>query len=105
MKVCGRDDLNFVQPYGEYIFVERLDADEKKTAHGIILSKTNGSERYFKARVLAVGHGKYQAGIHIPLRFEVGDIVLHRKNHFDGECDAGDRYIVAEGDVQGKVIE
>lgn len=67
-----------VQPLGERILVEVLEAKEK-TKGGIVLPDT-AKEKPQEAKVIAVGKGKVsEEGKLIPLEVKVGDTILFGK--------------------------
>ena len=67
-----------VQPLGDRILVEVLEAKEK-TKGGIILPDT-AKEKPQEAKVIAVGKGKVsEDGKHVPLEVKAGDNILFGK--------------------------
>ena len=66
-----------LKPLGDRIIVEVLE-EESKTASGIVLPDT-AQEKPQRAKVLAVGPGRWEDGKLVPLDVEVGDEVVYSK--------------------------
>lgn len=58
--------------------VVKVVEEEEKTASGIVLPDT-AKEKPQKAKVLAVGPGRYDGKHLIPVEIEVGDVVIFSK--------------------------
>jgi chaperonin GroES len=89
-----------IQPLGDRILLkEKTDAQEKKTASGIIIPVTVHDDKGGKVgKVIAVGSGRYEDGKLIPVSVQAGDEVLFQwgdKVKIDGE----EYYIVKESEL------
>jgi len=66
-----------IVPLLDRVLLEKAEA-EKKTASGIILAESN-KEKPSIAKVIAVGPGKTEEGILVPMTVHVNDIVIFRQ--------------------------
>ena len=91
-----------LKPLGDRIIVEVLE-EESKTASGIVLPET-AQEKPQRAKVLAVGPGRWEDGKLVPLDVEVGDEIVYSK-YGGTEVTLGiDEYLILrESDVLAKV--
>ena len=91
-----------LKPLGDRIIVEVLE-EESKTASGIVLPDT-AQEKPQRAKVLAVGPGRWEDGKLVPLDVEVGDEIVYSK-YGGTEVKLGiDEYLILrESDVLAKV--
>lgn len=91
-----------LKPLGDRIIVEVLE-EESKTASGIVLPDT-AQEKPQRAKVLAVGPGRWEDGKLVPLDVEVGDEVVYSK-YGGTEVKLGieEYLILRESDVLAKV--
>lgn len=77
---------------------------EKKLASGIIIPETVDKEKPASGTVVAVGSGKYEDGMRIPMQVKVGDTVLFSKYGYDEvKIDGKEYYILSESNVLGIV--
>ena len=90
-------------PLGDRIVIEPLKHEgEKKLASGIIIPETVDKERPAQGTVVAVGKGKYDDGVLVPMQVKVGDTVLFSKYGYDEVKIAGQEYfILPESGVLG----
>jgi chaperonin GroES len=90
-----------VSPLGDRVVVRPADTnEEKQLASGIIIPETVDKERPSKGTVVAVGPGKYDDGVLVPMTVKVGDTVLFSKYGFDEvKIDGVEYYILSEGSV------
>lgn len=90
-----------VSPLGDRIVVKPEDkAGERQLASGIIIPETVDKERPSKGTVVAVGPGKYDDGVLVPMTVKVGDTVLFSKYGYDEvKIDGVEYYILSEGSV------
>lgn len=88
-----------IQPLGDRILVEPLEAEEK-TSGGIVIPDT-AKEKQQKGKVIAVGKGRIsEEGKLTPLEVKVNDQVLFgRYAGTEVKIGAGDFLIVKEDDV------
>ncbi len=91
-----------LKPLGDRIIVEVLE-EEAKTASGIVLPDT-AQEKPQRAKVLAVGPGRWEDGKLVPLDVEVGDEIVYSK-YGGTEVKLGieEYLILRESDVLAKV--
>ena|SRR6185369_11249798 len=90
-----------LHPLGDRVVLKPLSAEEAgmKTPSGIIIPDTV-KEKPEQGKVVAVGPGKYEEGMHIPVGVKVGDRVLFSKYGPEEVKIAGvEYYIVSEKDI------
>lgn len=90
-----------IKPLGDRVLVQELGNDdkEKKTASGIILPDSHKEDKGArKAKVVAVGEGRYEEGKLIPVRVKAGDIVLFNWGD-DLTVDGVEYHIVNESNI------
>lgn len=88
-----------VQPLGDRVLVEPLEAEEK-TAGGILIPDT-AKEKQQKGRIVAVGKGRVnEEGKITPLEVKVNDQVLFgRYSGTEVKIGANDYLIIKEDDI------
>ncbi len=93
-----------IKPLRDNILLEPVREEKKKS--GIILPETVEKERPEKAKVLAVGPGKFdQHGKRIPLDVKKGDVVLFTK-YGPNEIKVEDKeYLIAKEEDILAIIE
>src|SRR3989344_3385294 len=78
-----------VKPLGDRVLVRELKKEGEKIVSGIIIPESAGEDRGArKGEVVAVGPGKYDDGVLVPMGVKVGDKVLFQwgdKLTIDGE--------------------
>ena len=78
-----------VKPLGDRVLVKELKNAGERSVSGIIIPETVGEDRGAKkGEVVAVGPGKFDDGILVPMSVKVGDKVLFQwgdKLTVDGE--------------------
>ncbi len=78
-----------VQPLGDRVLVRELKKEGEKIVSGIIIPESASEDRGArKGEVIAVGSGKFDDGVLIPMGVKVGDKVLFQwgdKLTIDGE--------------------
>lgn len=81
-------------PLGDRVLVCELGTEEiyKTTASGIILPETVKDEGGKRGKVVAVGDGRIEHGVRIPLSVEVGQTVLYSWG--DKISVGGEEYII-----------
>jgi chaperonin GroES len=67
-----------IEPLGDRVLVKELDAKSaSETKSGIIIPETVGEDKgYKRGMVVAVGKGRFDDGVKIPMSVSVGDSVL-----------------------------
>ena len=88
-----------IQPLGDRVLVEPLEAEEKTTG-GIVIPDT-AKEKQQKGKVVAVGKGKVsEDGKLTPLEVKVNDLVLFgRYTGTEVKIGASDYLIIKEDDI------
>ena len=66
-----------IKPLEDRILVKSIEA-EKTTASGLVIPDT-AKEKPQEGRVLAVGPGRFEDGVRVPLDVQVGDKVIFSK--------------------------
>jgi len=86
-------------PLGDRVLV-RLLPREEKTASGIIIPDTVSGDRSDNRRgtVMAVGEGKYDDGVKVPMHVKGGDEVLFQWGE-KVEIDGDEYYVVSESNI------
>jgi chaperonin GroES len=93
-----------VRPLHDRIIVKRVEANEERTAGGIIIPDT-AKEKPQEGKVIAVGSGRRDDGKVVPLDVKAGDRVLFGKySGSEIKLDGVEHLILREEDVLG-VIE
>lgn len=90
-----------VRPLGDRVIVKPLSAEElgTKTASGIIIPDTV-KEKPEQGKVIAVGPGKFDDGVRVPMSVKPGDRVLFSKYGYDEvKIDAQEYYVVSESNI------
>lgn len=92
-----------LQPLGDRIVIRQIDAEDV-TASGIVLPDT-AQEKPLRGEVLAVGEGRYEDGVRVPLDVQVGDEVIYAKyGGTEVAIDGEDLLILRESDVLAKAV-
>ena len=88
-----------VQPFGDRVLVEPLEAEEK-TASGIIIPDS-AKEKQQRGKVVAVGEGRTtDDGKNIPVKVKVGDQILYTGwNNKDIKIGTNEYLIIEEKDI------
>lgn len=92
-----------IVPLGDRVLIRPLSKDElnKKSASGIIIPDTVSADKPERGTVIAVGEGRYNdAGNLVPMKVEVGDMVVFSKYGFDEiELEDAEYIIVREENI------
>lgn len=96
-----------IRPLGDRVVLEPLsDTKEGKTKSGLYLPDTASKERPEKAKVIAVGEGKYDDnGKLVPIRVKKEQVVLFTKYGPQEIKIDGREYLIAREDDIIAVIE
>lgn len=96
-----------IAPLGDRVVVKPADMQEEKTlASGIIIPETVDKERPSKGTVVAVGPGKYDDGVLVPMTVKVGDTVLFSKYGYDEvKIDGTEYFILSESSILGVITK
>ncbi len=93
-----------LKPLGDRIVIRQIDAEDV-TASGIVLPDT-AQEKPQRGEVLAVGEGRYDDGVRVPLDLVAGDEVIYSKyGGTEVEMDGEDLLILRESDVLAKAVK
>ncbi len=93
-----------LKPLGDRIVIRQIDAEDV-TASGIVLPDT-AQEKPQRGEVLAVGEGRYDDGVRVPLDLVAGDEVIYSKyGGTEVEIDGEDLLILRESDVLAKAVK
>jgi chaperonin GroES len=87
-----------VKPLNDRVVVKPLEGEEK-TASGIVIPDT-AKEKPAEGEVIAVGPGKVDDGVRVPLDVKVGDTVLYAKyGPQEVKVDGQKLLILSESDI------
>ena len=93
-----------LKPLGDRIVIRQIEANDV-TASGIVLPDT-AQEKPQRGEVLAVGEGRYDDGVRVPLDLVVGDEVIYSKyGGTEVSLDGEDLLILRESDVLAKAVK
>jgi chaperonin GroES len=93
-----------LKPLGDRIVIRQIEAEDV-TASGIVLPDT-AQEKPQRGEVLAVGEGRYDDGVRIPLDLVAGDEVIYSKyGGTEVAIDGEDLLILRESDVLAKAVK
>ena len=86
------------RPLHDRVVVRRIDAEEK-TKGGIIIPDT-AKEKPSQGEIIAVGPGRYEKNVRVPMEVKVGDKVLYGKySGTEVTIDTEQFLILRESDV------
>jgi chaperonin GroES len=99
-KVGSKSDFG-IRPLADRILLKPISADEMKTtSSGIIIPDTVSKEKPEQGIVVAVGDGKWDDGVKIPLSVKVGDkVVFSRYGYDEVKLDGVEYYILKEENI------
>jgi chaperonin GroES len=92
MTTTASDTRVGIKPLEDRIVIQVLEA-EQTTASGIVIPDT-AKEKPQEGRVLAVGPGRFEDGVRVPLDVQVGDKVIFSKYGGTEVKFAGVEYLV-----------
>jgi chaperonin GroES len=92
-----------IKPLEDRIVVQALEA-ETTTASGLVIPDT-AKEKPQEGTVLAVGPGRFEDGVRVPLDVKVGDRVLYSKYGGTEVKYSGEEYLVLSARDVLAVIE
>ncbi len=92
-----------IKPLADRVVV-KPSSREEVSASGILIPDSAKQEKPGRGTVVAVGPGRYDDGVIVPMTLKVGDTVLFSKYGFD-EVKVGSEeyYILPESSVLAKV--
>src|SRR5438876_6309349 len=92
-----------LQPLGDRVIVEVLE-EEESTVSGIVLPDT-AKEKPQRGKVMAVGPGRYEDGVLVPLDVKKSDEVVFSKYGGTEVKVGGEEYLILrESDILAKVV-
>ncbi len=84
-----------LSPLGDRVLVAPLEEKaEKVLDSGIIIPDSEKKEKPQKGKVLAVGPGRYDDGVLVPMSVKKGDIILFSKYGYDEVKEDGKEYLI-----------
>ncbi|MFA4838207.1 MAG: co-chaperone GroES [Candidatus Neomarinimicrobiota bacterium] len=87
-----------VKPLADRVVVKPSEAEEK--THGGIILPDTAKEKPQQGSVIAVGPGKFENGVKVPMEVKVGDKVLYGKySGTEVSIDGEDYLIMKESDI------
>ncbi len=90
-----------IQPLHDRVVIKPLSPEEMGTtsAFGIIIPDTS-KEKPEQGTVVAVGPGKYEEGMRIPVSVSIGDRVMFSKYGYDEvKINGVEYYVVSESNI------
>lgn len=89
-----------IEPLGDRVLVKPMKNDEKVSASGIIIPDTVDKEKPAQGKVIAVGKGRYDDGVLVPMSLKVGQTILFSKYGYDEvKVEGEEYYILSESQV------
>ena len=86
------------RPLHNRVVIKRIEAEEKTTG-GIIIPDT-AKEKPQQGEIIAVGPGRYEKNVRVPMELKVGDKVLYGKYSGSEVTIDNDQYLILrESDV------
>ena len=91
------------KPLSDKVVIKVLEA-EQKTASGIVIPDT-AKEKPAQGEIIAVGPGKIDDGIKVPMTVKVGDKVLYSKySPQEVKIDGTEYLIISEEDILAIIV-
>ena len=81
-----------IKPLEDRIVIKISEAEEK-TASGLVIPDT-AKEKPQEGTVVAVGPGRFDDGVRVPMDIKVGDVVLYSKYGGTEVKSGGEEYLV-----------
>ncbi len=93
--------MSNIKPLGDRVLVAPRDPSEESVSKsGIIIPETIDKEKPHQGKVLAVGPGKYDDGVLVPMTVKVGDNVIFSKYSPDEiKVDDKEYYLISESSI------
>jgi len=90
-----------LSPLGDRVVVSPLEAKEETILNsGIIIPETDKKEKPSKGKVVAVGPGRFDDGVLVPMTVQVGQTVLFTKYGYDEvKVDGEEYFILSESQI------
>ncbi len=88
-----------IKPLADRVLIKQFDKAKNETKSGIIIPDSVDEDKgVYKGEVLAVGSGKYDDGILVPLSVKVGDEVLFQWGD-KIKIDGVEYWVVSESNI------
>jgi chaperonin GroES len=87
-----------IQPLADRVVVLQQADDFEKTASGIFIPDSVKKEKPEKGTVVAVGEGRREEGVLVPLSIKIGDTVVFSKYGYDEIKINGEEYLIIKED-------
>lgn len=99
-KVSPKQDFG-IKPLADRILLKPILAEDlNTTSSGIIIPDTVSKEKPEQGIVVAIGDGKWDDGVKIPLSVKVGDkVVFSRYGYDEVKLDGEEYYILKEENI------
>jgi len=90
-----------IKPLADRILLKPISAEEMNTTlSGIIIPDTVSKEKPEQGTVVAVGEGKWDDGVRVPMSVKVGDrVVFSRYGYDEVKLDGVEYYILKEENI------
>lgn len=90
-----------IKPMFDKVLVEKLEENTQK--RGILYVPDNASSAYAKGKVVAVGTGRIDSGVIVPLTIKEGDsVIFFRPQAVEVSDDGKEFLIISERDIVAK---
>lgn len=93
--------MSNIKPLGDRVLVTPKDPkDEMLSKSGIIIPDSADKEKPHQGKVIAVGPGKYDDGVLVPMTVKVGDNVIFSKYSPDEiKIDDKEYFLISESNI------
>lgn len=90
-----------IVPLSDRVVIKKGEQKGESTSpSGIILPESVGKEEQAKGVVVAVGPGKFDDGVQVPMQVKEGDTVLFSKYGYEEvSVDGEDYFIISESNI------
>ena len=92
-----------ISPLGDRVVVKPQEASKETTSpSGIIIPDSVDKEQPAQGEVIAVGPGKFDDGVQVPMQVKEGDRVLFSKYGYEEvKVEGEEYYIISESNILG----
>lgn len=92
-----------ISPLGDRVVVKPQEAHKETTSpSGIIIPDSVDKEQPAQGEVIAVGPGKFDDGVQVPMQVKEGDTILFSKYGYEEvKVDGEKYYIISESNILG----
>lgn len=90
-----------IRPLGDRVLIKPFNSEEtNRTASGIIIPDTVSKEKPEQGTVIAIGDGRFDDGVKIPVSVKVGDkVVFSRYGYEEIKYENEEYYILKEENI------